>query len=293
MRRFNLAIAAVFIVLSGSSSGHAESFAHTRPVHIVRSGETLWSISQAYRVTPEAIAGANRLSDLDRLREGERLTIPAVDSGQREEVSRGSAPSRNGGRTVGGAHLVRSGETLWSIARQHRASVGVLVAINGLSDADRIRFGQTLIVDPARAVPGRRPAPPGEDGANRIGQPLAWPNRGAITSRFEFRGGRHHHGIDLAAPIGAPIFASLDGTVQFVGGRGSYGLLVILNHGNGLTTWYGHASRLLVTTGRRVSRGQVIAAVGTTGQVTGPNLHFEVRQDDIPQDPMAFLKFSR
>lgn len=119
---------------------------------------------------------------------------------------------------------------------------------------------------------------------------FGWPSRGVVTSRFGFRGRRHHHGIDIAAPTGTPIYAVQDGRVRFASRQGGYGLLVILDHGNGLTTWYGHASRLLVKAGERVRRGQMIAAVGTTGDVTGPNVHFEVRRNGVPLDPLPFLQ---
>lgn len=83
--------------------------------------------------------------------------------------------------------------------------------------------------------------------------------------------------------------ASRDGVVRFVGWRGGHGRLVILDHGSGLTTWYGHASTLLVRAGQRVSRGDVIALVGTSGRVTGPHVYFAVRQGETPMDPWPFL----
>ncbi|HEY6103912.1 MAG TPA: M23 family metallopeptidase, partial [bacterium] len=116
-----------------------------------------------------------------------------------------------------------------------------------------------------------------------------WPSRGVITSRFGFRGRRHHHGIDIAAPVGTPIMAARDGVVTFAGMQGGYGQLVVLDHGDGLTTWYGHASTVIAVVGQRVQRGELIARVGTTGHVTGPNLHFEVRRNNTPLDPLPFL----
>jgi murein DD-endopeptidase MepM/ murein hydrolase activator NlpD len=114
-----------------------------------------------------------------------------------------------------------------------------------------------------------------------------------VTSRFGPRGRRHHHGIDIGAPIGTPITAARDGVVTFAGWLGGYGVLVILDHGAGLTTWYGHASKVLVEVGQRVQDGQLIARVGTTGHVTGPNLHFEVRRNNRPLDPLQFLRGTR
>jgi murein DD-endopeptidase MepM/ murein hydrolase activator NlpD len=191
-------------------------------------------------------------------------------------------------------HIVRAGETLWNIARRHGTAVETLVRLNGLSDPDRLQPDQRIRLPAAaaaplqkRSVPGRRAIAPAAALRPRWQQ---WPSRGIITSRFGLRGRRHHHGIDIAAPVGTPIYAVQAGRVQFVGRMGGYGLLVILDHGGGLTTWYGHASRVLVAVGDEIRRGQVIAAVGTTGNVTGPNVHFEVRRNDVPLDPLKFLQ---
>lgn len=180
-------------------------------------------------------------------------------------------------------HIVRAGETIWAIAMRHRTSVDALMGLNQLTDINRIRPGQKILLTKTSSV----------SEAAKARERLAWPSRGVITSRFGFRGKRHHHGIDIAAPVGTPIYAARDGRVQFAGWMGGYGLLVILNNGNELTTWYGHASRLLVKVGQQVRRGQLIAKVGTTGQVTGPNLHFEVRKNNVPLDPIKFLQSTR
>ena len=84
--------------------------------------------------------------------------------------------------------------------------------------------------------------------------------------------------------------AATDGVVTFAGWMGGYGRLIILDHGAGLATWYGHASTLIATEGQRVPRGQLVARVGTSGRVTGPNLHFEVRRNGTPLDPLLFLR---
>lgn len=93
--------------------------------------------------------------------------------------------------------------------------------------------------------------------------------------------------------MGSPIAAARGGVVIFVGWRGAYGRLVILDHGEGLTTWYGHASRILVRVGQRVLQGETIALVGASGEVTGPNVHFEVRRNETPLDPWPFLTGAR
>jgi murein DD-endopeptidase MepM/ murein hydrolase activator NlpD len=121
------------------------------------------------------------------------------------------------------------------------------------------------------------------------GEGLLWPAPGAVSSHFGPRGHAHHDGIDIAAPEGTPVRAALDGTVVYVGSLRGYGKVVILAHDDGLTTVYAHNSKNLVNPGARVRRGTVIASVGQTGRTTGPNLHFEVRKNNLARDPLVYL----
>lgn len=115
-------------------------------------------------------------------------------------------------------------------------------------------------------------------------------SRGNVTSNFGKRWGRMHYGIDIAANTGTDIYAAMDGTVQCAEWESGYGNVVKLNHSNGLQTIYGHCSRLLVKSGQKVKKGQRIGAVGSTGNSTGPHLHFEVRVNGKPVNPMNYLK---
>jgi murein DD-endopeptidase MepM/ murein hydrolase activator NlpD len=110
-----------------------------------------------------------------------------------------------------------------------------------------------------------------------------------ISSRFGWRSGRPHHGIDLAANSGENIFASSQGTVTHSGWYGGYGNMILIDHGDGVRTLYGHCSSLLVTPGQSVKKGQVIGKVGNTGHSTGPHLHYEVLTNGVPQNPEGFL----
>lgn len=132
-------------------------------------------------------------------------------------------------------------------------------------------------------------------GASVVGGRLVgfvMPLRGPLTSRFGSRvhplfGRRHFHtGVDIAAPHGAPVRAAADGTVLFAGWYGGYGRLIVVDHGQGLSTLYGHLSAILVGAGTRVTRNHVIGRVGSTGYATGPHLHYEVRQNGRPIDPL-------
>ncbi|MBR5236622.1 MAG: peptidoglycan DD-metalloendopeptidase family protein [Clostridia bacterium] len=101
---------------------------------------------------------------------------------------------------------------------------------------------------------------------------------------------KYHSGIDLAAPGGSPILAAADGTVKFAGWNGGYGYCIILDHGGGIQTLYGHSSKLLVSAGQKVTRGQKIALVGTTGTSTGNHLHFEVLNNGTATNPRPYLQ---
>ncbi|MGA9760825.1 MAG: peptidoglycan DD-metalloendopeptidase family protein [Gaiellaceae bacterium] len=118
---------------------------------------------------------------------------------------------------------------------------------------------------------------------------LIWPVQGVLTSPFGMRWGRMHEGIDIGAPQGTPIYAAAGGTVNYAGWEGGYGNLTLIDHGNGLATAYGHQSQFAVSNGQTVSQGQLIGYVGSTGHSTGPHVHFEVRVNGVPNDPLRYL----
>lgn len=118
---------------------------------------------------------------------------------------------------------------------------------------------------------------------------LMRPFGGVLTSRFGYRGREYHTGVDLAGSTGSAIKAADGGTVIFAGRSGNYGNIVKISHGNGLETWYAHCSKLYVSKGQKVAKGEVIAAVGSTGRSTGPHLHFEVRKNGVPQNPFNYI----
>lgn len=125
--------------------------------------------------------------------------------------------------------------------------------------------------------------------------PSMWPARGWVTSDFGQRLDPYtaerimHQGLDIAAPHGKEILAPSDGTVVFAGLEGSYGNVLVIDHGYGVKTRYGHLAGFNVKLGERVRRGQVIAAVGNTGRSTGPHLHYEVRVNGVAQNPRKFI----
>lgn len=134
--------------------------------------------------------------------------------------------------------------------------------------------------DPGTPTTQAPPPPPGDS--------LLWPTSGVLTSPYGWRWGAMHRGIDIGAPSGTPIYAAAGGTVFFAGWMGGYGYLILIDHGDGRVTAYAHQSSLAVS-GGSVGRGQLIGYVGSTGDSTGPHLHFEVRVNGTAVDPMPFL----
>ncbi len=221
----------------------------------------------------------------------------------------GHGPSQpEPGREV--VHVVKQGETLYRIARYYGVSTKRVIAANSVRDVTTLRPGQRLRIPGARreppdhALPWPKGVPRGGEGAPAAAsngdarrQALAegqlafiWPVRGRLTSRFGWRGRRPHEGIDLAAPKGTPVRAAERGRVIYSGnGLGAYGNVIVVRHPGRYDTVYAHNRRNKVRSGARVEKGQVIAELGSTGNATGPHLHFEIRRRDAPRDPLLYL----
>ena len=128
--------------------------------------------------------------------------------------------------------------------------------------------------------------------------PNLWPVEGQVTASFgeridPFNGeGAFHSGVDISAVYGSPVVAPADGTVTFSDQLGGYGRAIMIDHGNGISTRYGHLSGFAVTAGQHVNRGDVIGYIGTSGRSTGPHLHYEVRINDTPVNPYKYLRMT-
>jgi lipoprotein NlpD len=210
-----------------------------------------------------------------------------------------SAPSRaqyppygSNGRPV--EHVVRSGETAYHIAHIYGVSVQRLLEVNHLSDSRDLRVGQSLLIPGSYAYAslGVGESATGNSMWNvpRASRQFSWPLwSGTVTSGFGIRHGTMHDGVDIAAPLGTAVHAADSGAVVFVGRLNGYGNTVIVRHSDNYVTIYGHNSRILVSEGSPVARGQNIAEVGTSGRTSGPNLHFEVRYDNHAYNPLSYL----
>lgn len=204
-------------------------------------------------------------------------------------------------------HKVEKGQTLYRIARAYGLTADELMKVNGIEDPTQLQVGQELWIPgvgeqkpvtpfdspeptpPSRTLP---PEPKGPQKAVEVGRKdgvLAWPLRGVLYARFGRKGKEPHDGIDLAAPAGTPVKTAAPGEVLFAGDQKGYGLIAIVEHPGGLVTLYAHNRDLRVKTGQKVRAGQVVATVGDSGRTSGPHLHFEVRKDGIPVDPLEYL----
>jgi murein DD-endopeptidase MepM/ murein hydrolase activator NlpD len=150
----------------------------------------------------------------------------------------------------------------------------------------------SALIRSRQAEASRAPAPAAAANAApaRVGgSGVAWPTNGSVTSGFGYRWGSLHAGIDIANGQGTPIRAAKGGTVILAGWNGGYGNCIVIDHGGGFSTLYGHMTRLRASDGQRVSQGDLIGDMGSTGNSTGSHLHFETRVNGSPQDPARYL----
>jgi murein DD-endopeptidase MepM/ murein hydrolase activator NlpD len=201
-------------------------------------------------------------------------------------------------------HVMRPGENLYRLSRHYGVSVDAIKRANHIGDVTAIPVGARLVIPGAvRAPPARSLAyvptavPPPDSRASRralarreTDLDFIWPVRAPISSKFGRRRGRHHDGIDIPAKAGTPVRAAEAGRViHSGGGLGDYGKVVILKHAGHYSTVYAHNRRNRVRKGEFVEKGQVIAEVGKTGNATGTHLHFELRRDRRPENPVLYL----
>jgi len=227
--------------------------------HRVAPGETMYRIAKTYGLSVDELASANGIKDVRALAVGQELTIPGVERSVPVDAPEALAPEAD-------PEPVRT-----------RAS-----------DAPPRRGGPVVA---RREEPPRRPATrPGAVRPKVATQGMIdWPLRGVLYGRFGKKGREPHDGIDLAAPAGTPVKTAQEGTVLYAGEQRGYGNIVIVEHSNRLITLYAHNRDLRVRTGQKVRREQVIATVGESGKTSGPHLHFEVRLDGKPVDPLDYL----
>lgn len=276
--------------------------------YVVKAGDTIRSIGNSTGAGSEAIARANAIPAPFMLRVGQRLKIPGGRYHLVREGQSGIAIARAYGiewsriadlNDLQPPYVLRNGQRLLLPSTTETAHMTVEQRAQAFSlDIDDLATGSEPAIAPnqtpkqATATPKR---PLHTDVA--IAEPhtfagkFDWPLTGTIIGRFGPAGdGRRNDGINIAAQRGEDIHAAADGVVAYAGSAiAVYGGLILIKHGDGWITAYGHAEQILVTRGQTVHRGDVIAHAGATGSVNKPQLHFEIRNKRTPVDPLRYL----
>jgi murein DD-endopeptidase MepM/ murein hydrolase activator NlpD len=196
-------------------------------------------------------------------------------------------------------HRIEPGQTIWRISRAYGVEIDTIAKVNQLDESLDIKADSYLFIPDAERTINIPPYSLPDPGAGSSQHTLPdasaeirfyWPLQGKVSSSFGQRNGRPHEGIDITAPLGTDIKAAADGVVARSGwGPGDYGKTVVITHKDGFETLYGHNSHNLVSEGARVTAGQVIGRVGRTGNATGNHVHFEIRKNGVPVNPLFFL----
>jgi lipoprotein NlpD len=195
----------------------------------------------------------------------------------------------------GAYHIVKPGENLFRIAKAYNLTYEDLARANGIKDPRHIVVGQRIFIPGEGQAPAAASVAPERSPARRdapsdiVEGSFLWPVSGSLNSGFGPRGSGFHDGLDIAAPEGTPIRAVEHGEVIYSDQLRGYGNMVIVRHSGGIVSVYAHNQLNLVREGQHVARGEVIARVGSTGRVTGPHLHFEIRKNNLAQDPLLYL----
>ena len=248
--------------------------------YIVQNGDTVSSIARRFGISINTIIWANNLTSYGFIRPGDKLTILPYS---------------------GILYTVKSGDTVSKIAARYGVEGEKILSCNDL--AAGLKAGQTLIIPGGRKIASQASVSQTssnsglsviknlikEPAAKTSGGKMAWPTTGyRITQYFSWR----HTGIDIGNKVGTPIYAAEAGVVEIARGgwNGGYGNTIVINHGGGKKTRYGHASKLFVKVGDEVERGEHIAAMGSTGRSTGPHLHFEVLINGVKYNPLNYIR---
>ncbi|MBI1961218.1 MAG: M23 family metallopeptidase [Candidatus Sungbacteria bacterium] len=245
--------------------------------YVVQDGDTISEVAERFNVSTNTILWENKIGPRDFIKPGQELVILPV---------------------TGVTHTVSRGDTLNAIASRYRAKAEDILEVNKLADASELVIGKKITVPDGFPPAPARPVATPSSGLADLGSifkpaPAAagtfnWPTTARRITQY-FRGWRHT-GIDIGNKTGQPIYAADDGVVTTSGwNSGGYGYYVIIDHGNGIQTLYGHNSKNGVSAGDRVGKGDVIAAIGSTGRSTGPHVHFEVRVNGNRVNPLDYL----
>lgn len=254
-------------ILTAQSVGIGEAV--TFQTYTVRAGDSISTISRKFGLSNiSTLIAVNDITNVRTLRSGQKLRIPSVD---------------------GLVYKVQAGDTLNSLSVKYHVSVEEILDANDLS-TEILAKGSELFIPGAKMDAG--------DLKKAMGELFSYPilANWRLTSKFgprkdPFTGvASNHTGIDMACPTGTPIRAAMSGTVAYAGWSNIFGNYIIINHGNGYQSLYGHMSQTLAKKGQLVDHNTKIGLVGSTGYSTGPHLHFTVYKNGNLVDPLTLLK---
>jgi LysM repeat protein len=249
--------------------------------YTVKTGDTIGSIAQYFGISVNTVLWENGLSSKSYIKPGNILSILP---------------------TSGVTYKVARGDNLASIANKQGVSAEEIMKMNNLANANQVRIGQSLIIPGGKrvinsgiATQTKQPrslasiiTSPRGSATPASGSRMNWPVQGRITQYYSWS----HNGLDIAAPIGTPIYAAAGGTIVAASwNSGGYGYYIDIDHGGGKKTRYGHMSKFAVSVGDEVEKGDNIGFVGSTGRSTGPHVHFEVLIYGKRYNPLSYLGY--
>ncbi|MEO5347459.1 MAG: M23 family metallopeptidase [Magnetococcus sp. YQC-9] len=263
--------------------------------YTVKPKDTLYSIAAAHKVDVEQLVAWNQITKWQKLQIGQQLRV-VVPNGKIEEAEKPPKPTLT-------APLNAAQQPTDSFVKPSDSSAKA-TATPASETAKPGNTGENLIPSPSLAMREKPPQPiiptlpdegPGTDGAQKNLSPnppqtWVWPHPGRIIGRFGQFGALRNTGIDIAANPGDPVVAAADGVVAYADqGLATYGNMILLRHGGSIMTAYAHVQKILVKQGQSVRAGETIALAGQSGVTVTPRLHFEVRRNIAPQNPLEFL----
>lgn len=251
--------------------------------YTVKPGDTVWSIARETSVTPNELLAANGIASTGTIRVGQTLKIPGGSGASSLSATPTATVATGAPETSLNQQKAAIDEGTQPAAAAEQPKEVQVASLP--SEAGKV--GAAVTQTDAAEEPAAKQAPPTSEGADGF----RWPVRGRIVSGFGKQSdGTNNDGINLAVPEGTPVKAAEKGTVIYAGNElQGYGNLVLIQHKDGWVSAYAHAEELLVKRGETVQRGQVIAKAGTTGSVSQPQLHFELRKGSQPVDPLPHL----
>ena len=258
--------------------------------YVVQRGDSLWSIAQANNMTLDDLLKANpEIRDSEFIREGQNLNLVVADpyvTVASKEIVKYTVSIPYSVEVSYDPNMWPWQERVTQEGVSGRKEITQEIARENGKEISRVTISEKVLSYPVtcKLVRGSKQVPPMGSGQ------MAWPVQGQITSYYGWRWGEFHQGVDIGADTGTPIIAADSGMISFAGWNGGYGYLVKIDHGGGKETWYGHMSKIAVHVGDEVSKGDVIGYVGSTGNSTGPHLHFEVHVNGATKDPLSFYK---